>query len=86
MSERFDTLVYTVQRFVRATEKAVLLVIDDGSDEGGAVEDWFPKSQINYTEGDTEISLPRWLAIEKGLGKPVREDTTQGGFCDDDSD
>ena len=33
---------------------------------------WFPKSQVDYDED--EILMPRWLALDKGLGEPLRED------------
>ncbi len=37
---------------------------------GGNVEEWLPKSQIEYDgePGDTiTVTMPNWLALEKGL-------------------
>ena len=48
---------------VRETEKALL--INDGTQEV-----WLPKSQITWTlrrDGMLDISMPEWLAEEKGL-------------------
>jgi hypothetical protein len=48
------------------TERALL--VSDTGDREDAV--WIPKSQIEAREevsGVTEISLPEWLALEKGL-------------------
>jgi hypothetical protein len=28
---------------------------------------WFPKSQCEYDPSDSTLTLPEWLAIEKGL-------------------
>lgn len=51
---------------VRETELAVL-VTETTPEEG----EWLPKSQITMTPADkagfTNITLPEWLAIAKGL-------------------
>lgn len=51
----------------RETDKAVL-VSDDGERENAL---WLPKSQIEFTppdrKGVTTITLPEWLAKDKGL-------------------
>lgn len=49
------------------SEEGALLVFDDG-DKDRAV--WLPKSQIEFTlkpKGIVEVTLPEWLALEKGL-------------------
>lgn len=45
---------------VRRTADAVLW--DDGS-----IEVWLPLSQIEVNEESGTVSMPEWLAIEKGL-------------------
>lgn len=50
---------------VRETERAILVTDGDLSD---AV--WLPKSQVEVEEardGLVDITLPEWLAIERGL-------------------
>jgi hypothetical protein len=50
-----------------ADTDAAILVSEDG-DEDHAV--WLPRSQIEYTttrNGLTTVTLPEWLATEKGL-------------------
>lgn len=55
--------------FIRATDEAVLVT------EDGDREVWLPRSQLttdsdieHLTEGEVfEVSLPEWLAYEKGL-------------------
>lgn len=49
--------------------QAAILVSDDGDKEKAV---WLPKSQVEYTEPKgkgniTEVTLPEWLAKEKGL-------------------
>ena len=48
---RFDSIV-------KETDKAMLIKIGDN-------EYWLPKSQITV-DGD-DVSMPEWLAIDKGL-------------------
>lgn len=43
-----------------AWRKAVLFAID-GEDV------WLPRSQIEISEEDKQVTLPEWLAVEKGL-------------------
>jgi hypothetical protein len=51
------------------TETAKALLVSDTGDREGAV--WVPKSQIEIEATDREgayvITLPEWLAIEKGF-------------------
>lgn len=47
------------------TERAILV-----SDDGGETKHWLPKSQIEYETRDNgivEVTLPLWLAREKGI-------------------
>lgn len=47
--------------------KAAILVSDDGDKENAV---WLPKSQVEFTEPKnniTEVTMPEWLAKEKGL-------------------
>ena len=55
---------------LKETEKAYLLFIDDK-------EIWFPKSLTDLSNkcGKVSISLPWWLAIEKGIWKLNDEDS-----------
>lgn len=56
-----------VDEILRITEKAMLLLLDDGE------EVWIPLSQISrpldYSQGDTNctISITEWIAKQKGL-------------------
>mgnify|MGYP006935485999 CR=1 FL=1 len=53
-------------RLVQQTERAIL--VTDSDDLEAAV--WLPKSQVELVEkpGDiVEVTLPEWLAIERGL-------------------
>ena len=45
------------------TEKAIL-VSDDGEKESAV---WLPLSQIEWDESTSTVTLPDWLALEKGL-------------------
>lgn len=45
------------------TERAIL-VSDDG-DKANAV--WLPLSQIEWDEADGIVTMPEWLATEKGF-------------------
>jgi hypothetical protein len=57
MTDRIDVPYDAV---VHETESAWLLTVED--------EDiWFPKSQCSIGTENEEISVPTWLAIEKGL-------------------
>lgn len=52
---------------LHAETKLAILVSDDGVEKNAV---WLPKSQIEYTEpknGVTEVTLPEWLATDKGL-------------------
>lgn len=48
------------------TDSAILV-----SDDDGKTKHWLPKSQIEYTERPTgglvEVTMPMWLAKEKGI-------------------
>lgn len=64
-STRSDLTDITVHLH-QETERAIL-VSDDG-DRDKAV--WLPKSQVEYVAkpgGICEVSLPEWLATERGL-------------------
>lgn len=53
-------------RLVQQTERAILVCDSDDLDK--AV--WLPKSQVEFEEkpgGLAEVTLPEWLAIERGL-------------------
>jgi hypothetical protein len=56
-----------VERIVRETDKAFLLLLEDGE------EVWIPKNQVadadDYAEGDENcsISVTEWIANQKGL-------------------
>lgn len=53
-------------RLVQQTERAIL--VTDSDDLEKAV--WLPKSQVEFVEkadGIVEVTLPEWLAIERGL-------------------
>jgi putative DNA primase/helicase len=66
------TLTMDEAEFEAETEKAVLAHLG-----GGKV--WLPRSQITLAEdGGSEITMPEWLAREKGLIK--RDGTTQLGL------
>lgn len=66
-SDRYETEFFEVTEVKVETDRALLCVFDDGSEE------WIPKSQIQedsqvHEKGDVgEIAIPRWLASEKGL-------------------
>lgn len=47
---------------VHLTEKAVL--IKDAEDADAV---WLPLSQVEVDEADNVVTLPEWLALEKGL-------------------
>lgn len=47
------------------TDLAILV-----SDDGGTTKHWLPKSQIEFEKlpsGLVEVTIPRWLAIEKEI-------------------
>jgi uncharacterized protein (DUF2461 family) len=48
----------------RETKHAIYVVIEEGFDE---VAVWLPKSQVEVDERRNIITMPEWLAIEKGL-------------------
>lgn len=80
MSDPYDRLVYEVVEIVRQTSAGVLLRLRDGNDE--ITEEWFPKSQVDYDAH--EVSLPRWLALDKGLGRAVRAYTQRDALYADE--
>jgi hypothetical protein len=60
-SERFEPVEVTYDKVVHQTDKAVLLEIEGD-------EFWVPLSTIqNDFEEDGFITVPYWLADEKGL-------------------
>ena len=63
MKNPIEVYVYVV----RITDKAVLVK----DDPWGEYEAWLPKSQIYCDDirpgKDAEITMPEWLAVEKGL-------------------
>lgn len=51
--------------FVAETERAILV-----TEDGGKTKHWLPKSQIEYeqkADGSVEVTMPVWLATEKGI-------------------
>jgi len=56
-----DTTFYVKMKALKtATSKAVLAILEDGSEE------WFPKSQITKMTPQG-FCIPQWLAEEKNL-------------------
>lgn len=50
---------------LRETELAIHV-----TDDGGKTKHWLPKSQVQYEkkqDGSYEVTMPRWLAIDKGI-------------------
>jgi hypothetical protein len=46
----------------RTTEKAILFYIEAADEEV-----WLPLSQVELSDDETSVLVPRWLAVEKGL-------------------
>jgi hypothetical protein len=60
-----DDLIEISCTIVRDEESDMAILIDDGDNEV-----WLPRSQIEYEtdkEGFTTVTLPEWLAMDKGL-------------------
>lgn len=57
-----DEMIDIACEVMRETDKAVL-VSETGEKDDGV---WLPKSQIEINDDGT-ISLPEWLAMDKGL-------------------
>lgn len=59
-----ETVEIDVDRFVRETEKALLVEID-------GEQHWLPKSQLLDIDSDDNesgtVTVRHWLAVEKGL-------------------
>jgi len=51
---------YMYDSILRETEKAYLLEID-------GEEVWLPKSHVTLDKQNKEITIPDWLATEKGI-------------------
>lgn len=67
--DRYDDCTYT-GRVIRQSDKGLLVKIRN-------TEGWLPKSQVGKHPriGTTgPIVLPRWLALEKGLGMPESQE------------
>ena len=64
-----DRLVYTVLEVIHTSGAGVRLHVEDAA--GDDLIEWFPLSQVDYDTN--ELVIPRWLALEKGLGGPIRE-------------
>lgn len=66
--EKIVTIDCTV---VKETPAAYLVDVGKTKVAAGGVKVpdlvWLPKSQCEWDEGDGEMQLPEWLAIEKGL-------------------
>ena len=61
MSRNSEPVDFSDVEFVRETDRAYLLNIEDE-------EVWLPKSQVEeYDKESGCLVIPRWLAIEKGL-------------------
>lgn len=59
MSKNDEVVPIDIDGVVRESDKAKLFKTSEG-------EVWIPKSQI-VDEGDDVITIPEWLAVEKGL-------------------
>jgi hypothetical protein len=66
-SERYETAYFEVTEVKVETDRALLVVFENGAEE------WIPKSQIRddsqvNEKGDAgELAIPVWLAEEKNL-------------------
>jgi hypothetical protein len=70
VSERESVAAYDLSytRVIRETPDAYLLLFYEGEtvfDESKS--EWLPKSEVVLNEGDKMVTVPEWLAIEKGL-------------------
>jgi hypothetical protein len=54
-------LIDLMVEVVKSTEKAWFVETEDG------LEAWIPKSQAEFDEDTLTLTLPEWLAIDKGL-------------------
>ena len=71
-----DRLVYKLLDVIHETAAGARLHVEDAG--GNDVIEWFPKSQVDYGNidmHDEEVVILRWIALDKGLGKPLREMT-----------
>ena len=69
-----DRLVYTLIDVIHETPAGVRLHVEDAG--GNDVIEWFPKSMVDYGDIEThdkEVVILRWIALDKGLGAPIRE-------------
>lgn len=60
MRRKDDPITFEVEALVRETDRAWLLVI-----EGDEV--WIAKSIGELDEANSEVTIPEWLAEDKGL-------------------
>ena len=58
-----STLIDCAVQLHHETEKAWL--VSDSGERDKAV--WIPKSQAEFDEADSVMTLPQWLAKDKGL-------------------
>lgn len=60
--ERWEKVLVEIDGWLKETEKAYLVVVDGD-------EVWLPKSltELHISAKRSEVELPRWLAIEKGV-------------------
>lgn len=58
---RSDRLVDVEARLRLETERARCF------DVGKPIDVWIPKSQHEWDDGEQKITMPEWLAIDKGL-------------------
>lgn len=66
MAETKSDLIDLTLRLHQITARAIL--VSDSGDTDDAV--WLPKSQVEFDEikpGIVEVTLPEWLALERGL-------------------
>jgi len=61
MQDSDDFTIIEYSRIKSETDKAWLLILDDGERE------WFPKSVCVLDKENFEIEVPMWLAEQKGL-------------------
>ncbi len=59
--EEVETKFFDYASVEKKTEKAFLLTMESGE------ELWFPKSQCKLNERTSEVEVPKWMAVDKGL-------------------
>ena len=70
-ARRQDVLVYRLHQILAETATEVRLVLADSGAPRLTVT--FPSAAVRIVEGGRGVAIPRWLAIENGLGLPTTE-------------